>query len=303
MSKMRFLITALASATLLCSCGGDVKVRSESNNSGTQDSGAGASIITGTSNSGSSSISGNAGRIINGVAVDPLLSPQVAEIKVTNSDGSEGICSGVAVGPGEILTAAHCFAGLTPLASGSDELTTTVTIPLPAGVSLLIGGQVLPATEVTIPAGYRFDAQHGAIFNDIAIVHTYALNVPPLPIVTSRPVTTGEALLTFGFGLDENGDYGVLKAGEVLVETVTANHIFSAPFDGSNVDPCNGDSGGPGVLNFTSESGESVYGVAGLVSSGTVPDCSKGDVTLFTNLQNPGLEELVRSQVPEAIIF
>jgi S1-C subfamily serine protease len=71
----------------------------------------------------------------------------------------------------------------------------------------------------------------------------------------------------------------------MVVGDVTQNHIFSA-FDGSGVNVCFGDSGGP-MLNSSGD-------VVGIVSAGSNESCDQGDVTTFTNLNGSKIRDWLR---------
>ena len=142
-----------------------------------------------------------------------------------------------------------------------------------------------------------------AIFNDVAIIKTEPLNVPIMPIGISQPVAVGGPLMVIGYGLDENKELGTLKAGISTVVTVTENHIIGPPFDGSNVNPCNGDSGGPAVQDFTTAEGFKYSAIVGVVSTGTVSGCTDGDMTLYANVQNAGNFKFISDNVPDAVFY
>jgi secreted trypsin-like serine protease len=222
-------------------------------------------------------------KIINGVEVDTVASPQIVAVNMYGADGSLSLCSATSIAPEYFLSAAHCFPDGT--------LATSVTI----------AGQEYFAKSVTRHPDFFESAEVSAFFNDVAVVHVPGVNVPALAILASQPVPENSTVFTYGYGLDENGNAGVLKNGPVQILFSTENHLFSSVFDGSNVDPCNGDSGGPAVLGFTDVNGVFAVGITGIVSSGTVVGCEKGDTTLFTNLQNPGVSEFIRAQVPGVV--
>lgn len=222
-------------------------------------------------------------KIINGVPVDQTISPQIVQVNVYFADGSTALCSGTSIAPEYILTAAHCF--------NDAVLATSVVVA---------GAELFGDTVVTHP-DYFVNLEVNALFNDVAVLHVPGLTIPSLAILSSVPVAEGAVVFSYGYGLDENAESGTLKNGPVSILFSTENHLFSEAFDGSNVDPCNGDSGGPAVLGFTDINGTFAVGIAGIVSSGTVEGCAKGDMTLFTNLQNPSVAEFIRANVPGAV--
>ncbi|MDC0358877.1 trypsin-like serine protease [Oligoflexia bacterium] len=190
-------------------------------------------------------------RIINGIEVT---APQLVQISVQYSDGTTGLCTGTVIGARAVLTAAHCV-----IEESFKENST---------MSVQVGARTLKAKSVLIPDHYRVDFDNQAIFNDIAVILTKDLGLPALPILVSKKVASEERVITYGFGLDEDGASGTLKSGETIIETVTENHLFAAEFNGEGTNSCGGDSGGPAILAVNTELGTR-SGIVGLVSTGT----------------------------------
>lgn len=224
-------------------------------------------------------------KVINGVPVDPLVSPQMVEVQSVLADGSTLLCSGVSIAAENFLTAGHC------VPAGSIQTT------------VIVNGSPYSADKTTVHPQYSEAPELNAIFYDLAIVHVSGLALPTLGILGSVTLAPQAELIAYGFGLDSNGSAGTLNSGAVTVDFVTPNHIFSTPFDGSQAETCNGDSGGPVVYGYNDDAGNLVVGVVGLVSTGTVPGCDKGDVTLFTNLQNPAVLDFIAATSPDTHIF
>lgn len=222
-------------------------------------------------------------KIVNGVEQPEAASPQVVEIVFNFADGTQGLCTGTIIGSDSILTAGHCFENV------------------PASVFVKAGGKFVQATKAIVHPGYFPDPTVQAIFNDAAILKTPPLGLPLMPLEISQPIQVGGDLMVLGFGLDENGNYGTLKVGISSVEFVTENHVFGPAFDGSNVNPCNGDSGGPAVQTFTTQTGETYTAVVGVVSTGTVLECKSGDMTLYTNIENPAIAQFIVDNVPDVV--
>jgi hypothetical protein len=231
------------------------------------------------------------GKVLNGSEQPEAASPQMIRLELTLADGSFASCSGVVVAPGKVLTAGHC---VTP----AKEIT-----------AFTQGAAYATAAAVIAP-GYLENPMLGAVFNDAAILTVPGLKAPALPLLVSSAVTPDETLSVFGFGLDEQGASGTLKFGSTAAAIVTPNHIFGAQFDGGNVNPCFGDSGGPLLATRTAADGSLIIGIVGVVSSGTVvnvdqenPSCDAGDVTLYTNLQNPALAAFISANAPGAAVL
>jgi secreted trypsin-like serine protease len=223
-------------------------------------------------------------KVINGTACEPLTSP-VVKIVIINNDNTAALCSGTMISSRDVLTAAHCF--LSP--------------DLQSAFIEVQGRRVVGSTAFIHPL-LRFDSFVGAVFNDVAIMRlNESVNLSPLPLLLSQNVKSGDVISIYGYGLDENQNEQVLKSGQMKLSTVTPNHLF-APYNGTGSNACFGDSGGPAYYTATLETGETVSGIVGIVSSGNNQDCSKGDVTLFANTQGSSILDFITQIVPEVIV-
>ena len=223
-------------------------------------------------------------KIINGVPVLETDAPQILQLRIYGADGSMALCSGTAIGAEAVLSAAHCF------------VSTAI-----ARVEVLGSGRVVQATSVNVHPGYV--AQVGALFNDAAIVHTGTPHgFPRLGLINSVVPQAGESIGIWGSGFDEAGQYGQLKHGEMILDAVTPNHLMSVFDDAQNT--CNGDSGGPATYTLLDADGNVIaVGLVGITSSGSIEECTQGDLSLFTNLQNPTVLSFIQTQVPDAVIY
>ncbi len=241
---------------------------------------------------GSVSFSSNdRAKVLNGSEQPELGSPQMMRLEIVTTDGALASCSGVVVAPGKVLTAGHCAV-------------------VAKQITVITQGAAYAASHVTIAPGYFESLELNAVFNDVAVVSVPGLAAPILPIIASSPILLDSELLVFGFGLDEAGGSGVLKFGSTKAMIITPNHVFGETFDGGNVDPCFGDSGGPLIGSAFFADGTPVIGIVGVVSSGTnsvsdgeTTECKKGDVTLYTNLQNDGLLAFLVANAPGIVIL
>lgn len=225
-------------------------------------------------------------KIING---QEATAPQLVKLNITLSDGSIGICSATAIGVNAVLTAGHCL-------TQAKE------------IWLETADRLIQSDRWQVHPGYFEDFSLNAVFNDVGVVFTPQPHlIPALGIFSSAQLTQDQELLTFGYGLDEDSNFGALRLGTVKASIVTENHIFSI-FDGSGSNPCNGDSGGPLLASQFNDAGELIaVGIVGLTSSGLRLDCQEGDTTLYTNLSSSqssiGLVQFIKLLVPEAFLF
>jgi secreted trypsin-like serine protease len=224
-------------------------------------------------------------RIINGNEIDPTAYPQIIKLNLTLSDGSAGICSGTVIGSNSVLTAGHCFPS--GIRSASIEKS---------------DGSSVAITKVYVHPGYTENLVVNAIFNDVAIAKTSTpIGLPALGIIASQTPTSDDLIGIYGYGYDEDRNLGTLRSGTMSIDLVTDNHIF-ATFDDLS-DTCNGDSGGPATISLTDATGQiTAVGIVGITSSGSKSDCSQGDLSLFTNVQTPGVLNFIKKYAPEVVI-
>jgi secreted trypsin-like serine protease len=215
-------------------------------------------------------------RIISGTSCVAGAS-SVVQLNIIESDGRAGLCSGTVISPTVVLTAAHCFA-FSNVASASVEQ----------------NGKVTPVKKlIAHPNVSRLS--DGTVVHDVALVIlNKAVNYPSLPLVRSKDVTSGDDLFIYGYGLDENGKLGQLKGGKMTVSSTTDDLII-AIFDGSGSDTCNGDSGGPALLQVS----DGTYGIVGTTSEGTSAACKAQDISSFGLVQSDANFNWIVSQVPD----
>jgi secreted trypsin-like serine protease len=220
-------------------------------------------------------------KIINGTRCAAGDSPLVA-IVINNRSG-QGLCTGTMITPTTVLTAAHCFFDVTG------------------------GGVVAGGASFSLRSPIARTALHpnlvrnpnGDVQNDVAIVTLRSpLPLPTLPVWGSRKAESGDIVGIFGFGRDGTGDYGNLTSGEMLVSSVSSGE-FDAFFDGTTgSNTCFGDSGGPALYSGDNASGDFSVGVLGITSSGTTESCASGDVSSFTDVTTPIIQDFIIANAP-----
>lgn len=184
-----------------------------------------------------------------------------AEASVVGISGSgEILCTGVAIAPRLVLTAAHCLAGA-------------------AERSVWIGASTGSGRSVAVARVFRHpDFVDGEASHDIGLVFTAApMGVPAVPLSSAPlgPGDLGRVVRVVGFGRTSADDASkpLQRAGE---STITAVDDRTFRVANSPSQPCLGDSGGPVLANGS---------VLGVVSAGddrclTGADIVRGDRAL-----------------------
>ena len=222
-------------------------------------------------------------RIANGVLSQSY--PAVGLLLLFSNGQPNGSCSGTMVGCDTFITAAHC-ACETTAESAAQCHSGGITPPADMFVFLQHGG-MLAVRSVTINETFNF-----GIGGDLAILklETPMRGIAPLPINRTRQPELGSSGTLVGFGtngLDDSA--GIKRSGKVVVGACTSDHpadrnvcwSFLDPQGppGSNSDTCDGDSGGPLLIDFGAGNV-----VAGSTSGGSEAACMPPDQSFDTDI-------------------
>ena len=222
-------------------------------------------------------------RIVNGSTCSESDSP-VVRLVINFSDGTSGTCSGALVSSRTIVSAAHCFVDLED-ASGPRAVSAIASVE---GVDQsVISFAVHPDASVA--------ADNASAINDVAVATlAQAVATSTLPILVSSAPGRGDIISIYGYGIDQDGNFGGLRSGEMQIDSIDSDHIF-ALFNGQGSNTCGGDSGGPAIVQARDSDGNTFAALVGVTSTGALANCGSGDTSLFTNLQGTVLPFLEAS--------
>lgn len=168
------------------------------------------------------------------------------------------ICSGVLVGPSEVLTAGHCTAEGAPAADYS-----VVVGGASYGVSATFYNPSYdPIGDVVVNAPYD---------TGMLLLSSPVIGTDPIPVLRDLPVEVGDPATIYGYGTNENSglpgreptENG--KRANMTVEDTSGGLLSSSHvFNGANASTCAGDSGGPMVQSISGH-----VAVVGSLSIGT----------------------------------
>ena len=216
----------------------------------------------------------------------PVMKLLITSRNLITGEVSTSNCSGVAVSLTTILTAAHC---VEPFFNDTTQ-PLELTVESDAALYSISGGGI--SDIAAVPEYFRTRRAYDFGFIRLS---TPLRGVAPVPILVSVPLQVGDIVTQFGYGADEYGFFGNLKAGESTI-TAISNELIETTINSSNQVICGGDSGGPIIKVFNG-----VSYLVGITSFGG-NDLSQycGSINYFGNMQNPIAVQILRGYAPDA---
>ena len=228
---------------------------------------------------GEQSLCGGNPRITGGHAcADPGSSPVVLLVLADQNGQNFAICSGTLLTSDTILTAAHCVdrsAGIYKVyVDRSGEL------------------DLVPATATFKHPGWTGQAGNPNDVGIVKVAQPIATRSTAAILISSSP-QINEDIYAYGYGIDENGDYQVLKEGHMKVSFFAENLIF-AEYDRTKSSICSGDSGGP--VTAVRGGGPAIIGINSAVAGET---CLDGSIAAFADIAYESNLDFIMQHVPD----
>ena len=193
-----------------------------------------------------------------------------------NSNGDiMSTCTGAMVTTDDVLTAAHC-----------------VSIPGTAEIGVYVGQELVRVSRGAIHSGY--DGSTESPYDIAMVTLERPIGIAPVPLHLSTPLQVGDSVTAFGYGKNEDYQYGPsdYRAARMRVAAIGGG-LFATSFDDAGTSICQGDSGGPVT--------KTVNGHAGIVgvTSFTVAGCTTGSFSGFVDIQRPDIYDAIIGYAPD----
>jgi hypothetical protein len=194
----------------------------------------------------------------------------------------DAFCTGTVISPTKVLTAGHCATdlpdGTTEVIAGRNDLINDITVGFVDGVGSTW-------TDPTFNLGALNAGTADVPIDDVAVLTLTQPLPSAYPAITltgqndSSPYAAGTNATIVGYGITTAGasDVGVLRQATVPIQSdatcavmtgYQANRMTCAGFPAGGIDTCNGDSGGPLLVNNV-EAGITDWGAVNCAAAGT----------------------------------
>lgn len=233
-------------------------------------------------------------RIFNGDVCNQEARTPVLALFPISSDGTHyapaGICTAELVTLNKFVTSAHCFVGpivefgrlivgFAVVAGGSNGEVFAVVNPQ---LHPLYGGDV----------GSPFDVAMGTLDG------TPSPPIGPISLLLSTPTVPSDSVTAYGYGTNNNGEVGELKAAKLTVEAVVGGNLAGS-LQTSGASLCPGDSGGPLVKvdrGVASLVGVNSFGLGGTCQGQGIP------ISGFVDIQTQAVADFILGYAPDAAV-
>lgn len=236
-------------------------------------------------------------KIVGGTAASSGQFPYQVQLQI-NTASSGYLCGGTLVSSSYVVTAAHCFNGL----SGGSVTSGTVY----AGSIYISGSDAQSSAMASYWTHPQFSSS--TMYNDLAIItlaSPFTLNskVATMPLAApSASFSAGTSCTVSGWGDTSSGGStsNTLQYASVSIvsQTTCASSWSSLPATGictttTTRDTCQGDSGGPVICSGTARDGSTTNVLAGIVSYGS--SCASGIPAVNTRVSS--YSDLIYSKI------